>query len=110
MERPQSKPQHIIFYRFEMDLGSGRLFKNGRKDSTTTAAFRFLELMLARPGELVTREEVCRALWNSTTFVDFDHSLGAAMNKIREALGDSAGSSSIRRNAAAPRLSPHRQN
>jgi len=47
-------------------------------------------MLLARPGELVTREEICRELWSADTFVDFDHSLGTAINKIREVLGDSA--------------------
>jgi Tol biopolymer transport system component len=46
--------------------------------------------MLLRPGEVVSREEVCRELWASETFVDFDHSLGTAINKVRKALGDSA--------------------
>ena len=50
-----------------------------------------LEYLLARPGEVVTREEIQTALWQSDTFVDFDHGLNTAINKIREALGDSAG-------------------
>lgn len=46
-------------------------------------------MLLERPGELVTREEVCQKLWSTDTFVDFDHSLGTAINKIREVLNDS---------------------
>jgi TolB-like protein/Tfp pilus assembly protein PilF len=48
-------------------------------------------MLLERPGELVTREEICQKLWSTDTFVDFDHSLGTAINKIREVLNDSAG-------------------
>ena len=90
MESPQAKPRYVAFDRFEVDLTSGRLLKNGRRIRLQPQPFRMLELMLQRPGELITREEVCRALWNSDTFVEFDHSLGTAVNKIREALDDSA--------------------
>jgi DNA-binding winged helix-turn-helix (wHTH) protein len=47
-------------------------------------------MLLERPGQLVTREEICQKLWSTDTFVDFDHSLGTAINKIREVLNDSA--------------------
>jgi len=52
--------------------------------------FQLLVMLLERPGELVTREEICQKLWSTNTFVDFDQSLGTAINKIREVLGDSA--------------------
>jgi TolB-like protein/DNA-binding winged helix-turn-helix (wHTH) protein len=52
--------------------------------------FLLLTMLLERPGQLVTREEICHKLWSADTFVDFDHSLGTAINKIREVLGDSA--------------------
>lgn len=52
--------------------------------------FQLLVLLLERPGELVTREEICQKLWPADTFVEFDQSLGTAINKIREVLGDSA--------------------
>ena len=52
--------------------------------------FQLLVMLLERPGELVTREEICQKLWSGDTFVDFDQSLGTAINKIREVLGDSA--------------------
>ncbi len=90
MEPSQAKSRLVAFDRFEVDLTSGRLLKNGRRIRLQPQPFRMLELMLERPGELITREEVCRALWNSDTFVEFDHSLGTAVNKIREALDDSA--------------------
>ena len=53
-------------------------------------AFQLLVMLLERPGQLVTREEICQKLWSTDTFVDFDHSLGTAINKIREVLNDSA--------------------
>jgi len=90
MELHKSSPGYLAFDRFEVDLTSGRLLKNGRRIRLQPQPFRMLEMMLQRPGELITREEVCGALWNSDTFVEFDHSLGTAVNKIREALDDSA--------------------
>jgi Tol biopolymer transport system component/DNA-binding winged helix-turn-helix (wHTH) protein len=83
--------KRVTFDHFELDLRSGEIRKDGTKIRLQAKPFRLLALLLERPGELVTREEVCRALWNAETFVDFDHSLGTAINKIREALGDSAG-------------------
>ena len=52
--------------------------------------FQLLAMLLERPGQLVTREEICQKLWSADTFVDFDHSLGTAINKIRDVLNDSA--------------------
>jgi TolB-like protein/DNA-binding winged helix-turn-helix (wHTH) protein len=85
---PQS--QHIAFDRFKLDLRSGELLKDGRRLHLQEQPFQLLALLLERPGEVVTREEICRKLWQADTFVDFDHSLGTAVNKIREALSDSA--------------------
>jgi DNA-binding winged helix-turn-helix (wHTH) protein len=87
-----SAPQfpRIAFDRFEVDLRSGELRKNGHKVRLQAQPFQLLVLLLERPSEAVTRDEIRRKLWNADTFVDFDHSLGTAINKIREALGDSA--------------------
>ena len=90
MEPSERKVQRIAFDRFEVDLRSGELLKNDRRLRLQAQPFQLLALLLERPGEVVTREEICRALWQADTFVDFDHSLGTAINKIREALGDSA--------------------
>ena len=57
-------------------------------------------MLLERPGELVTREEICQKLWSADTFVDFDHSLGTALNKIREVLDDSAAEPRFHRDLA----------
>ena len=80
----------VTFDRFEADLRSGELRKEGRKVRLQAQPFQLLALLIENAGEVVTRDEVCRALWQMDTFVDFDHSLAAAVNKIREALGDSA--------------------
>jgi Tol biopolymer transport system component/DNA-binding winged helix-turn-helix (wHTH) protein len=83
-------PGRIGFDQFEADLRSGELRKNGRRIRLQPQPFQFLALLLERPGEVVTREELCGRLWRGSTFVDFDHGLGTAVKKIREALGDSA--------------------
>ena len=75
---------------FEADASSGELRKAGMRLRLQDQAFQVLMLLLARPGEVVTREELQQKLWPSDTFVDFDHSLNTIINKIREALGDSA--------------------
>ena len=80
----------VRFGVFEADLKSGELRKNGLKVRLPGQPFEVLALMLERPGEVVTREELQKRLWPDGTFVDFDHSLNNAINKIREALGDSA--------------------
>ena len=77
---------------FELDLGAGELRKNGAKLRLQGQPFQVLALLLERAGEVVTREELQQKLWPSDTFVDFDHSLNTAINKVREALGDSASS------------------
>ena len=60
------------------------------ENSIASAAVSIIGLLIENAGEVVTRDEICRELWPADTFVDFDHSLAAAVNKIREALGDSA--------------------
>jgi TolB-like protein/DNA-binding winged helix-turn-helix (wHTH) protein len=80
----------IRFGVFEVDLHSGDLRKNGLKVRLTGQPFQVLAMLLQRPGEVVTREDLEKRLWPADTFVDFDHSLNTAINKIREALGDDA--------------------
>jgi len=76
---------------FEVDLRAAELRKFGIKIKLQEQPFQLLSLLLERPGELVTREEIRQALWPEHTFVDFDRSLNKAMTKLRSALGDSAG-------------------
>jgi len=79
----------LRFGNFEVDLRSGELRKAGAKLKLGGQPFQVLSILLERPGEVVTREELQKQLWPDT-FVDVDHSLNTAVNKIREVLGDSA--------------------
>src|SRR5438132_11819413 len=75
---------------FQVDLRAGELRKEGRRIKLQEQPFRVLSLLLNRPGELVTRDEVRQNLWPADTFVDFDHGLNSAVARLREALRDSA--------------------
>jgi cholera toxin transcriptional activator len=87
---PSPAGQIARFGVFELDLNSGELRKSGVKLRLQEQPFQVLALLLERAGEVVTRDELRQKLWPSDTFVDFDHSLNTAINKVREALGDSA--------------------
>jgi TolB-like protein/DNA-binding winged helix-turn-helix (wHTH) protein/Tfp pilus assembly protein PilF len=80
----------LRFANFEVDLRAGELRKHGVKIKIQEQPFRVLEVLLESAGEVVTREEIRSRLWTTDTFVDFDHRLAVAINKVREALGDSA--------------------
>src|SRR5579864_8328942 len=92
MDVPHSNRRVACFGVFELDLSAGELRKSGVKLRLQGQPFQVLVMLLERAGELVTREELQQKLWPSDTFVDFDHSLNTAINKVREALGDSASS------------------
>ena len=77
---------------FELDLQAGQLRKHGLRVRLQEQPFQVLAILLDHHGEVVTREELRKKLWSADTFVDFDHGLNKAINKIREALGDSAAS------------------
>jgi TolB-like protein/DNA-binding winged helix-turn-helix (wHTH) protein/Tfp pilus assembly protein PilF len=82
--------RRVSFGVFDMDLGTGELRKHGLRIRLQRQPFEVLALLIERAGDLVTREELQQKLWSANTFVDFDHGLNKAINKIREALGDSA--------------------
>ncbi len=88
----QTANQHtrVRFGVYEADLKTGELRKSGTRIRIQSQPFKVLTLLLENAGEVVTREQLQQELWGSDTIVDFDHSLGTAINKIREALGDSA--------------------
>jgi cholera toxin transcriptional activator len=90
MSAPAHLPRRIRFGVFEADLESGELRKQGIRIRLQEQPFQVLAVLLERRGELVSREELRQRLWPSDTFVDFDHGLNTAVNKLREALGDSA--------------------
>src|SRR5262245_37699639 len=83
-------PQLVRFGSLSLDLRSGELTRNGRRLLLSEQPFRILTLLVRQPGTLVTRDDLCRALWTDNTFVDFEHSLNAAMRRLRAALGESA--------------------
>jgi cholera toxin transcriptional activator len=89
---PRANHRVVRFGVFELDRDAGELRKSGVKLRLQGQPFQVLTLLLDRAGEVVTREELQQQLWPSDTFVDFDHSLNTAINKVREALGDSASS------------------
>jgi DNA-binding winged helix-turn-helix (wHTH) protein/Tol biopolymer transport system component len=87
----EPKSANIVrFGLFEADLQARELRKGGIKLKLHEQPFEVLAALLERPGQVVTREELRRKLWRAETFVDFDHSINTAVNKLREVLGDSA--------------------
>lgn len=89
MERAVCSYRLVRFGTFEVDLRAAELRKSGLKLKLSGQPFQILAILLEHPGDLVTRAELQKRLWPDT-FVDADHSLNTAINKIREALGDSA--------------------
>jgi TolB-like protein/DNA-binding winged helix-turn-helix (wHTH) protein/Flp pilus assembly protein TadD len=88
VERTSSPAEVIRFGAFEVDTRTGELRKHGLRIRLQEQPFQVLCLLLARPGELVTRDELRSKLWSAGTFVDFEHGLNKAMSKLREALDD----------------------
>jgi cholera toxin transcriptional activator len=82
----------VRFGVFELDAAAGELRKSGARLRLQEQPLQVLALLLERAGDVVTREELRQKLWPADTFVDFDHSLNTAVNKLRETLGDSASS------------------
>jgi DNA-binding winged helix-turn-helix (wHTH) protein/Tol biopolymer transport system component len=88
---PANSSSRIIrFSTFEVNLQTGELRQRGQKLKLQEQPFQVLAALLERPGELITREELRSKLWPADTFVDFDHSLNAAIKRLRDALGESA--------------------
>ena len=88
---PGANIQEVMrFGTCEADIRSGELRRNGSKVKLQEQPFQVLALLLERPGEVVTREELRGKLWPADTFVDFEHSLNAAIKRLRDALGDDA--------------------
>src|SRR6516225_7202974 len=87
-----SSSSSIRFGTFELDLQTGELRHAGQKVKLQEQPFQVLATLLEHPGKIVTREELRNKLWPQDTFVDFDHSLNAAIKRLRDALGESADS------------------
>lgn len=77
---------------FEADPSTGELRRQGIRVKLNAQPFQVLLMLLGRPGEVLTREEISSALWSDGTFVDYEHGVNSAVNRIREALGDTANS------------------
>src|SRR6185436_14423728 len=90
IDRGDPDNRGIRFGTFELNVSSGELRKNGIRLKLGEQPTRILQQFLARPGELVTREELQKLLWHDGTLVDFEHGLNASINKLRETLADSA--------------------
>lgn len=90
MNQPSASRRLIRFATFEADLATREIRKNGSKIRLQDQPFQVLTLLLENAGQVVAREELRQKLWPADTFVDFDNGLNTAINKIREALGDSA--------------------
>src|ERR1700740_1818486 len=80
----------VRFDQFEANLRSRELRRGGASVRLPDQSFEVLAMLLEHPGELVGREEIRKRLWSDDTFVDFDHGLNNAVNRLRDALGDSA--------------------
>jgi DNA-binding winged helix-turn-helix (wHTH) protein len=89
--QPQETERRIVrFGSFEADLREARLSKGGIRIRLQEQPFQILVLLLERPGQVVTREEIRQKLWSNDTFVEFDDALNTAVRKLRAALSDSA--------------------
>ena len=92
MERAPSRLRVLKFGVFEVDLNAGELRKAGMRQKLAGQPFQVLQLLLEHPQEIVTREELQHRIWPKDTFVDYDLALKKAVNRVREALGDSVNS------------------
>jgi len=88
MKDANAGPRLLRFGVFEVDLRTGELRKQGLKVKLHGQPFQVLAMLLERPGELVTREEIREKLWPGDTFIDFEHSVNSSIKRLREALGD----------------------
>jgi cholera toxin transcriptional activator len=90
MTGPEPAHRRYRFGAFEADAATGELRRQGIRLRLNAQPFQVLCMLLERPGELLTRDEIARHLWPDGTFVDAEHGVNSAVNRIREALGDSA--------------------
>src|ERR1700730_7291041 len=86
------RPSIIRFGGFEADIRAGELRKSGARIRMQEQPFQILLMLLERPAEVITREEIRQKLWTGNVFVDFEHGVNSAIARLREVLGDSADS------------------
>lgn len=92
MQPASDDKRYAIFGPYQADLRTGELRKHGIRLRLQEQPFQVLAMLLSNPGDLVTREHLQKRLWAGDTFVDFDHGLNTAINKLREVLSDSSAS------------------
>src|SRR5581483_7009797 len=83
-------PRRVAFGPFELNTATGELTRSGSRVRLSGQPLNILLTMLERPGEVVSTDDLRQKLWSDGTFVDFEHGLHAAINKLRRTLGDSA--------------------
>jgi len=101
--QPNPAPQ-VVFGPFEYNDLSGDLSKYGTHIRLQGKPLQILSLLVNRPGQIISRDELQRHLWEGTTFVDFEQGLNSAVNKLRQTLGDSADQPRYVENAPWPRV------
>ena len=89
MGAPNQTPRYLRFGVYQLDLRARELRRNGVKVRVPDQSIQVLAMLLERPGDLVTRAEVLEKLWPNGTIVEFDHSINAAVKRLRQALEDS---------------------
>src|SRR5262249_29482964 len=90
LDTPEPAPRRYRFGPFELDVRTGELRKHGIRIRVRQQTLQILHMLLEHPGEVVLRDEIRRKLWPDNTVVEFDHSINAAVQKLRDVLGDSA--------------------
>ncbi len=106
---PVGEKQAVRFGPFRLDTQCGQLRKDGVGLKLQGQPIQILEILIEKPGQLVTREEIRQRLWTSDTFVDFDHSLNTAVKKLRQTLGDEADTPQLYRDLAQAWLPLYRR-
>src|SRR5689334_1918821 len=89
-DRPSARPPSMRFGPFVLDVHTGELRKYGTRIRLRRQTVQILQMLLDRPGELVSRDEIRDRLWPGDTVVEFEHSINTAVQKLREALGEAA--------------------
>jgi DNA-binding winged helix-turn-helix (wHTH) protein len=90
MDEPTPNRQVVRFGVFELDLKAGDLRRSGVRIKLQEQPFQILRLLLGRPGDVVTHDEIIHLLWPNGTIVEYEHSVKTAVKKLRQALGDDA--------------------
>src|SRR6267143_4404527 len=90
MSEPDQSPRLVRFGTFDVELRTGEIRKQGARFKLQEKLFQVLALLLEHAGRIVTRDELRQRLWPADTFVDFDANLNTSLNRLRQALGDTA--------------------